>query len=242
MPKQVDISELMEERLVSHFAPKSPVTEAYRTLRTNIQFTNPDNPLRTILVTSPIAAEGKTTTCANLAIALAQTGARTLVIDTDLRKSMLHKLFHFERSPGVSDLLTGGKNIEMGIRGSIIPNLFVMPSGPVPPNPSELLGSTKMKRLIEEIKSHFDIILCDSPPVIPVTDACVLAKDVDGVLLVIKANSTPRQALLRTQTLLKNVNSKIIGLVVNDFSLEGGYSSYYYHYYHHYYEEEERKE
>ena len=242
--KRIDPTKLMEERLVSHFAPKNPVAEAYRSLRTNIQFASPDNPPKTILVTSATAGDGKTTTAANLAITLAQTGARTLLMDTDLRKSMIHKVFHLQRSPGLTDLLTGSKDMEMGIREiGDIPNLYIMPSGPVPPNPAELLGSAKMKELIEKIKTHFDIILCDSPPVIAVTDACLLAKDLDGVLLVIKIGSTPRQALGRARTLLENVNSRIIGVVANNLSIEGGYGkygSYYAYHYYHYYAEEEK--
>ncbi|UCE05630.1 MAG: polysaccharide biosynthesis tyrosine autokinase, partial [bacterium] len=171
-------------RLITHFAPKSPISEAYRSLRTSIQYAKADTQLKTIVVTSPGPQEGKSTTVANLAITIAQTGTKTLLVDTDLRRPVLHSIFNLSRSKGISNYLVGKVGLEDTIFKTDIDNLYVMPCGTLPPNPSELLGSKAMKECVNELKSHFDIILFDSAPIMAVTDAAVLSSTVDGVILV----------------------------------------------------------
>ena len=222
-------------RLITHFAPKSPISEAYRSLRTSIQYTRADTPLKTIVVTSPGPQEGKSTTVANLAITIAQMGTKTLLVDTDLRRPVLHSIFNLSRSKGISNFLVGKTGLEEIIFETDIDNLYVMPCGTLPPNPSELLGSKAMKRCITELKEQFDIILFDSPPIMAVTDAAVLSSDVDGVILVVKAGQTDRNAMLRSYEILRNIPNQILGALLNVVNVEGVYGSYYYYYYHYYY-------
>jgi len=227
------------ERLISHHLPKSPISEAYRILRTNLQFLNPDAPLKTILVTSSGPSEGKTTTAANLAITMAQVGSRTLIVDADLRRPMVSGVFGIPQEPGLTELLVKGGDLQKAMVSTDIENLFILPSGTIPPNPSELLSSQKMKRLIQEMKNSCDLVILDCPPVITVTDAAVLAAEADCVVLVIHSGKTDREAARRAKSLLTNVKAKIAGTVLNNISSDmlAGYS-YYYHYY---YEDGQRK-
>lgn len=236
MHKRTEPISSMESKLITHLAPKDPASEAYRSLRTNIQFASPDDPLHTLLVTSPGVGEGKTLTAVNLAITLAQAGRKVLIVDSDLRRSTLHKLFSLDRVPGLCDILAKESDVKEVIGETRVPNLHIMSSGPSPPNPSELLGSKKMKTLIERLKKEFDNIIFDSPPVIPVTDASVLAGYLDGVLMIIRMNLTHREALIRAKAMLDNVRARVIGIVVNDLHLERGYG-----YYHHYYSYSEER-
>jgi len=222
-------------RLITHFAPKSPISEAYRSLRTSIQYARADTPLKTIVVTSPGPQEGKSTTVANLAITIAQMGTKTLLVDTDLRRPVLHSIFNLSRSKGISNYLVGKAEFDEIIFKTDIDNLYVMPCGTLPPNPSELLGSKAMKHCISELKERFDIILFDSPPIMAVTDAAVLSSEVDGVILVIKAGQTDRNAVLRSFEILRNIPNQILGALLNVVNVEGVYGSYYYYYYHYYY-------
>lgn len=223
-------------RLITHFAPKSPISESYRSLRTNIQFAKPDKQLRTILITSPGPQEGKSTTIANLAITMAQTGSRVLVVDTDLRRPILHSIFGISRSVGLTNHLVGRIPLEEAYFETDIDNIYVMPSGTLPPNPSELLSSRAMKELIDELKKRFDYIFFDCPPVIAVTDATVLSAVMDGVILVVKAGQTDRRAIERSYIILKTVcGDRILGVLLNVVNVEGSYGSYYYYYYHTYY-------
>lgn len=221
--------------LITHFAPKSPVSEAYRTFRTNIQFTNLDSPPQTILVTSPGPGEGKSTTVANLAITFSQMGTKTLLLDTDFRRPILHSVFGLEKEIGITNYLVGKAPLEMVIKKTQIPNLDIVTCGVIPPNPSELLASEKMKGFLEQLKAEYQMILFDSPPVIAVTDAAVLSLLLDGVVLVAGARQTSREALARAKTLLENVKAKILGVVLNKVEAKSTYGSYYYYYYYHYY-------
>jgi tyrosine-protein kinase Etk/Wzc len=221
---------LIESRLITHLQPNSPVSESYRTLRTNIQYSNVDKPSKTILVTSPGPGEGKSTSVANLAITFAQMGARALLIDTDLRRPVLHGLFGFRRNEGLTNVLVGALPIQAAIRQTKIKNLYLLPSGTIPKNPSEFLASKTMQRLIKKISARFDIVLLDSPPVIAVTDSAVLASHLDGVILVIRSEKTDRDGLLRSVTLMKNVNAKILGVLVNGLDIHHRYGSYYKYY------------
>jgi tyrosine-protein kinase Etk/Wzc len=221
--------------LITHFAPKSPVSESYRTFRTNIQFTNLDSPPQSILVTSPGPGEGKSTTVANLAITFAQMGTKTVLMDTDFRRPILHSIFGLEKEIGITNHLVGKAPLEMVIKKTAVPNLDIVTCGVVPPNPSELLASEKMKRFLEQLKTEYQMILFDSPPVIAVTDAAVLSLLLDGVVLVASARQTSQQALTRAKTLLENVKAKILGVVLNKVEAKSTYGSYYYYYYYHYY-------
>lgn len=221
--------------LVTHFEPKSPISEAYRTFRTNLQFARLDAPLKTILVTSSGPSEGKSTTVANLAITMAQMGTKTILIDSDLRRPVLHSIFNSQRAPGLTNYLAGNVPWKEIVQETPIENLSLLTCGVLPPNPSELLGSKKMRMLLEELKEKYDMILFDSPPVIAVTDAAVLSTLLDGVVLVSSSGSTSREALLRAITLLENVKGRLIGGVLNKIKVESVYGSYHYYYYYHYY-------
>lgn len=226
----------IETRLVTHFDPKSPVSEAYRTLRTNIQFKNKGIKQHTILISSSAPKEGKSTTVANLAITMAQMGNKTVLIDGDLRRPVIHSIFNMKKEDGVTNYLIGAQSIDTIIKSTFVENLYIIPSGPLPPNPSELLSSEEMKRMIDELKNRFEIILFDSPPVIAVTDAAILSTLVDGVVLVIKAHQTHREAIKRAKSLLDNAEAKIFGSLLNSVKIEKTYGTNYYYYYYHYYQ------
>jgi len=191
--------------------------------------------LKALLVTSPGPGEGKSTSVSNLAITMAQMGSRVLLIDSDLRRPVLHSIFKVDRRIGLSNVLVGRTSIEEAVQKTEIENLFVMPCGTLPPNPSELLASNAMTRALEEMKTMYDIVLFDSPPIIAVTDAAVLSSRLDGVILVVKAGQTDREAAYRAYTLLKNVNSRVLGALLNGVQVESMYGSYYYYYHYYYY-------
>ncbi|MEJ7811602.1 MAG: polysaccharide biosynthesis tyrosine autokinase [Gemmatimonadaceae bacterium] len=223
-------------RLVTHLDPRSPVAEAYRSLRTNLAFARANHALRTMVLTSPGPADGKSTTVANLAITFAQQGQRTLLIDADLRRAVLDKLFEVPRSPGLTDVLVGETPLFDALRPTSIRGLSVLGSGPFPPNPSELLGSPAMREVLREANEHFDVVLLDSPPLLAVTDAAVLSTMVDGVILVVRMGSTARTAVRRAIGQLQAVHGRLVGSVLNDVNFRhggygGGYGYYYYYYY-----------
>ena len=223
------------ETLISHLGPKSPISEAYRTLRTSIQFSSPDRPLHSILITSAGPQEGKSTTAANLAIVMAQMGSKTLLVDTDLRRPTQHTLFELEREPGLTEVLTGYRELEDVFRETSVPNLTLLTCGVLPPNPAELLGSERMRALIKELRDQFEMIVFDSPPNIVVTDASLLAAELDGVMLVIWAGRTNRDMALRGKTQLEKVGTPILGGILNNVNIEHRYGSYRYPYYYYYY-------
>jgi len=227
-------------RLITHFKPKSPISEAYRTLRTNLQFSQSHEQLRSFLVTSSGPGEGKSTTIANLAIAMAQQGTRTILIDADLRKPVVHKTFEVDKSRGLTNVLVGKMSLDEAIQSSSIPNLDILSCGVIPPNPAELLGSKNMKRMINLLQARYDLCLFDTPPLIAVTDAAVLSKELDGVLLVVKAGVTQKDALFRGVELLSNVNARVLGALLNGVNRDNSYGSYYY-YQQYYYDEEPGK-
>lgn len=222
-------------RMITHFAPKSPIAEAYRTLRTNIQYSKSDQPIKTLLVTSPGPRDGKSTTAVNLAITIAQTGVKTLIIDADLRRPVLHSIFGLRKSIGLSNCIIGKSDVKDATFATEIDNLQIMPCGTLPPNPSELLGSNSMKKLLTELKQAYDFIILDTPPVIAVTDAAVLSSLIDGVLLVLKSRQTNQEAAQRAHELLKNVEAAVLGAVLNGIQIESMYGSYYYYYHYYYY-------
>ena len=224
------------ERLVTHANPRSPVAEAYRSLRTNLAFARARENVTTLVLTSPGPADGKSTTVANLAITFAQQGQRTLLVDADLRRAVLDKTFSVPRSPGLTEVIVGEAELSAAVNATDVPNLFVLGSGHFPPNPSELLGSSAMRNVLREAKEQFDVVLFDSPPLLAVTDAAVLATMVDGTVLVVRMGSTARQAVRRALSQLQAVRVRVLGAVMNDVDLTrssyyGGYGYAYYAYY-----------
>jgi len=234
---RIETEELkISSNLVTHLDPKSAVSEAYRTFRTNLQFTQADTPLKTILVTSPGPSEGKSTTISNLAITLSQSGLKTLVVDTDLRKPVLHGIFGVPKEPGVVHYLSGKADLKSVIKQTPLENIFLIPAGIIPPNPNELIGSQKFKNMVEELKGEFDFVLFDSPPMMVVADATVLSTILDGVVLVISAGQSHLANMEKVATSLKGLKANLLGGVLNKFKFEKIYGGYpYYYYYHHYY-------
>jgi capsular exopolysaccharide synthesis family protein len=218
--------------IVSIRHPKSPISEAYRTLRTNIQFSSFDEKVKTIVVTSSGPGEGKTTTSSNLAVSLAGGGHKTILIDCDQRKPNVHKVFNLSNHTGLSNLLIGETSFDESIHKTEVENLYVLTAGTRPPNPSELLASIKMQRLFTSLKEKFDYIILDTPPVIMVTDAQILSKYADGCLLVVASGEADKNAAVKAKELLEKVNAKILGVVLNKIDTsKNGYYEYYYHYY-----------
>jgi len=239
----------LSARLVAGRDPRNPVSEAYRSLRTNLTFSNPDHPPHTVVMTSALPQDGKSTSAANLCITLAQQGIRTILVDADLRRGILNNVFGMDREPGLTSVLTGKcslaeavSEIDLGDSG----RLHFLPSGPLPPNPAELLGSKRMKTVLESMAESFELVIIDSPPLTVVTDAAVLGTNSDGVLLVARANQTERGALTYAVEQLHNVRAPILGTVLNDvdFRRDSRYSSSYgkYGYYYQYYYTADRKE
>lgn len=221
----------MSINLITHTNRKSPVSEAYRTLRTNIQFSSIDQKVKTMVVTSANMGEGKTTTVSNLAETFAQAGNRVLIVDADLRRPRVHKLFNLENQEGLTNLLVGQKDLKKVIRTSGS-EVHVITSGPVPPNPSELLGSQKMKEFVQLLSEHYDIVLFDTPPVNAVTDAAILSTFVDGVVLAVASGRTDIEGGKRAMKSLQAVNANLLGAVMTmmPISKKGYYGYQYYSY------------
>ena len=223
-------------RLITHGDPRSPVAEAYRSLRTNLAFARTQQTTQAIVVASPGPADGKSTTAANLAITFAQQGQRTLLIDADLRRAVLDKTFDVPRSPGLTEVIIGDATLDAATHETQVPNLFLVASGTFPPNPSELLGSARMQAVLKEAKGRFDIVLLDSPPLLAVTDGAVLSTLVDGTVLVVRTGATKRDAVRRALGHVRAVHGRLLGAVLNDVDIRsgayyGGYGHYYYSYY-----------
>jgi capsular exopolysaccharide synthesis family protein len=224
------------KQILNFAGDDSVITESYRSLRTNLSFVSPDNPLHAVVVTSAGPGEGKSLTTVNCANAYAQMGKKTLLVDTDLRRPVIHHFFDMRREPGFSDLFVENVDYATAIRPSGKENLDVITAGIFTPNPAELIGSHKMMQHIEYFKKHYDMVFFDTPPIVAVTDATLMGKKVDGVLLVIKSHHSDREFVLRALTTLGNVGVKVWGAILNDIDLTHRYSSYgYYKYYYHYY-------
>lgn len=209
--------------------PKSIAAEAYRILRTNLQFTNPDRPLKNVLITSPELGDGKSTITANLGVSLAQSGRRTIIVNTDLRRPSVHKLFGVADGVGLTSVLVGQATIEEALRDTGVPGLRLLTAGPMPPNPAELLESQRMRAVIAELEQHADIVLYDAPPVLVVTDAGLVAPHVDGCILVVSIGTTQRELAKAATDQLQQVGARVLGAVVNRMRQGAGY--YYYYYY-----------
>jgi non-specific protein-tyrosine kinase len=215
----------VESQLVALREPRSPAAEAYRTLRTNIQFSSLDKPLRTILATSTAPDEGKSTTIANLAVTMAQAEQRVILVDCDLRRPTLHMLFRVPNNEGLTSLmLQEGGNLPLHDTG--VSGLQLLASGPLPPRPADILGSRRMEAVIHLLLDHADIVLFDTPPITAVTDAAVLATKVDGVLLIFRSGNTKRDRAREARRLLEKVNANIVGVVLTDVRAERDQYSY----------------
>lgn len=220
----------MAYSLITSEQTKSPISEAYRTLRTNVQFTSVDLETKKIMITSSGPGEGKSHTVANLAVSIAQVGQSVLVVDADMRNPSQHKFFSLENREGLSVALVQDQDYQNYIRETAVPGVMVLTGGPVPPNPAELVGSKRMKRLIEEISAKFDVILIDTPPIIAVTDAAILAQEVDGVILVLASGEVNKDFAQKAKEQLDKVGAKILGAVLNKMDMKT--SDYYYYNYH----------
>lgn len=226
----------LSPHLIAHSDPDSPITESYRSLRTAIQFASLVEPIRILLVTSSVPQEGKSTTSANLAIVLANSGLRTLLIDCDLRRPIAHANFGLSKEPGLVNALIGELSIEQAIRPTVIPNLSVLSSGSIPPNPSELLGSKRMSEMLDRVAEMYDFVLIDSPPVGVVTDGVILSTKVDATIAVVRAHKTRMEFLDRTNDEISRVGGPLLGVVLNEFDASQSYgSSYKYYRYYKYY-------
>lgn len=223
----------MMKNIIVSKNPKSPASEAFRTLRTNLQFSTIDESIKSLVVTSAGPAEGKSTVISNLAVAMAQSGKKVLLIDCDLRKPTIHKKIGLPNSGGMTNLLIQKKQIDECIMETDVQNLYVITSGPIPPNPAELLGSNRMKALIKEFENVFDITLIDAPPVLAVTDAQILSKICNGTIITTAHGQTEKEAIIKTKELLDTTDSKILGIVFNKIPMKKShkYGKYYGAYY-----------
>ena len=218
---------------------KSPISEAYRSIRTNLQFAGAGKPIKIISFTSATPGEGKSTTISNIAVAMAQDNKRVLLMDCDMRKPIQHKKFGL-KNKGLSNCIATGVSFSEVVQHNVFENLDVLPSGPVPPNPSELLGSEKMDELLKEAAEGYDYVLIDMPPVLPVTDAAVLAPKVDGVVYVVASGAISPEEAKYSKERLNQAGANILGVILNKMPKQHGAGYGYYYYY--YYDEEHHKQ
>jgi non-specific protein-tyrosine kinase len=211
------------EQLVALRDPRSPAAEAYRTLRTNIRFSSLDHPVQTMLITRSAPDEGKSTTLANLAVTIAQSEQRVILVDCDLRLPVLHSLFELPNEEGLTSTILEQNETALPLQPTRVPGLLVLTSGPLPPRPADILGSRRMERVIARLRDEADMVLFDTPPVTAVTDAAVLATRVDGVLLVFQAGVTRRERARQARQVLEKVKANIIGVVLNGAHVEQDY-------------------
>ena len=218
--------------LVTLADPRSPVAEAFRTLRTNLMFSGLERPLATLLVTSPAPDAGdaqrggKSRALANLAVTMAQGGRKTIVVDADLRRPCQHEIFGLPNLAGLTSTILEG-SAEPALAATGVEDLWLLPSGPLPPNPADLLGSRRMEAVIAALKARADIVLFDAPPVMAVTDAALLASKLDGVLLVMTAGQTRREHAQRAKELLEKINLRIVGAVLTNAAVDSSLGGYY---------------
>ncbi len=216
---------MKQPNLITLTDPRSPASEAYRTLRTNLIFSGLSEPIHTLVVTSPAPEEGKSTALANIAVTMAQGGKKTILVDCDLRRPSQHIIWGVEQEPGLTTMMLGEAE-GMPLREVGVENLRLLTSGPLPPNPADLLTSPRMDAVIERLKGEADFVLFDAPPVIAVTDAALLAAKLDGALLVMRAGRTRRDHAERARDLLQRINVRLVGALLMDAPVDirmGGY-------------------
>jgi protein-tyrosine kinase len=221
---------MMRQRLITVSDSNSIIAEQFRTIRTNIKFTAPDTGIKTLLVTSSTPGEGKSTNAANLGVVFAQEGKKVLIVDADMRKPTLHHTFGIFNTKGLSTILSNQDEFYFVIQETPIDGLYVLPSGPVPPNPSELLSSKKLDDLLEEMKQNYDMIIFDAPPLLAVSDAQVLSHQCDGTILIIHSGVAEKEDVLKGQSILAASQAKILGVVLNQYKMPKK-RKYYYEYY-----------
>jgi capsular exopolysaccharide synthesis family protein len=212
--------------LITLSDPRSPISEAYRTLRTNLSFYNLDSPIRTLVATSAAAEEGKSITIANLAVAFAQGGSRTILVDCDLRRPSLHTLFNLKLEPGLTNMVLDESSAPP-LQKSEVDNLWLLTAGAKPPNPADFLGSRKIDQVIATLTGLADIVLFDAPPVLAVSDAAILGAKADGVLLVIHAGKTRRDHAERAKELLEKAKVRLVGATLTNAPKDSSVGDYY---------------
>ncbi|WP_408894293.1 CpsD/CapB family tyrosine-protein kinase [Paenibacillus taichungensis] len=213
--------------LVTMANPKSTSSEGYRKLRTNIQFSSIDSQIQTIMIASALSGEGKTTTIGNLAVTYAQEGKKVLLLDTDLRKPAVHRMFNVPNHVGLTSVLSSQYKVTEVLRETGVEGLHVLSSGPIPPNPSEMIGSRKMTALLQDLKEEYDVILFDTPPVLAVTDALIISSLCDGVILVVSAGKVKKDLVKKAKAHLEHVNARILGAVLNNVQVPKRRNAYY---------------
>jgi capsular exopolysaccharide synthesis family protein len=218
--------------LLAHLDPVSHVSESVKIIRTNIEFSSIDKPLKTIAVTSTSQSEGKTSIIANLAITYAQVGRRVLLIDSDLRRPMVHRLFGVSNRRGLTNVLVSGREYKEFVQETLTENLYVLTSGPIPPNPAEILMTTAFGNFIETVRQDFDMVFFDAPPIAVVTDAAIISTKVDGIVYIVKSGDVDRKQLQHASALLKQVKANVIGYILNGVKEDS--ENYYYYYSSHY--------
>lgn len=231
---------MIRPELISIDEPDSIAAEAYRALRTSIQFASIDKDIKTLVITSTNPGEGKSSVVINLGVVIAQIGKRVLLIDGDLRNPSLYRNLDIDNKEGLSTMFLKNEAMDKYIRQYAVNNLFILPSGPPPPNPSEVLASERMKQFIAQAKEKFDFIVFDSPPLLPVTDAAVLSKICDGTVLVVRSSKTVIEAAHRVKTILENLKVNILGVVITDVDQKKEH--YYYYDYKYKYSSKEEKQ
>ncbi|MEM7332422.1 MAG: CpsD/CapB family tyrosine-protein kinase [Chloroflexota bacterium] len=212
--------------LITLTDPRSPISEAYRTLRTNLSFYSLDNPIKTLVVTSAGADEGKSDTIANLAVTMAQGGRKTILVDCDLRRPALHDIFGLKMEPGFTNMILEDGN-DIPLQETAVDNLYLLSSGTLPPNPADLLGSSKIDTIIATLQDKADIILFDAPPAIAVTDSAVLGAKADGVLLVISAGKTRRDHAERAKEIFEKAKVRVVGATLTNAPKDSSLGGYY---------------
>ncbi|MGK0576852.1 CpsD/CapB family tyrosine-protein kinase [Macrococcus capreoli] len=225
------IKQTNKRQLVTYENPKSTISEQYRMIRTNIDFSFIDKDLGSLVITSAAPSAGKSTTAANIAVTYAQAGKSVLLIDADMRKPTIQYTFETTNTFGLSNLITNQININQAIKNTDIEGLHIMTSGPIPPNPSELLGSSKMKSLYNELVDYYDIVIFDTPPLLAVTDAAVISKIADGSVLVTNVENNNRNNLIKAKEILENASANILGIILNNVKQNENDNYYYYNYY-----------
>ncbi|MGG0657178.1 CpsD/CapB family tyrosine-protein kinase [Rummeliibacillus pycnus] len=221
-------SSKLERNLITLSDSKSIIAEQFRTIRTNITFSASDQELKTLLVTSSIPGEGKSTNAANIGIVFAQEGKKVLLVDADMRRPTLHHTFHLLNTDGLSSVLIRKQPVQKVIQETAIVGLYVMTSGPIPPNPSELLSSKTMDTFLKVVEQEFDLIIFDSPPLLPVTDAQILSNKCNGTLLIVDMNTSKKADVKKAKTALNNSQAKIMGVVLNNCALPTNHYHYQY--------------
>lgn len=217
-----------DAHLVPCFAPFSPLAESYRHLRTNVLYARPDDPVKTIVITSAIPKEGKSTTAANLAVTFAQDEKRVLLVDADMRRPSIYWFFGLEERPGLTDIVFGKETIDSVAHTNVLPNLDVICCGRIPPNPAEILGSKKMKEFIAHVRKDYDVVIFDSPPLLAVTDAAIMSAAADAVLLVVSSGTTRHGEIERASEVLAGVRAQFLGVVLNNLDVRHAYGRHYY--------------